>query len=218
MTQPNNPPVVDPPVTDPPVDPPKADPPNDPPPKGDTPFPADTPLSEMTIEQQREYWKHQAKKHESNAKKHESTVKKQSDYDELKTKAAEADRLRQERETENEKAVREAAEKARVEARAEMLPQLVSARFAAAAAGRIEADRLVTLTEDIDMTRYLKDDGTVDVDKVAAKVEAWAPKPSEPRTPRPDPSQGSGRGPAPTGAEKGLAEVERRYGKQTART
>ena len=218
MNQPNNPPVVGPPATNPPVDPPKVDPPNDPPPKGDTPFPADTPLSEMTIEQQREYWKHQAKKHESNAKKHESTVKKQSDYDELKTKAAEADRLRQERETENEKAVREAAEKARVEARAEMLPQLVSARFAAAAAGRIEADRLVTLTEDIDMTRYLRDDGTVDVDKVAAKVEAWAPKPSEPRTPRPDPSQGSGRGPAPTGAEKGLAEVERRYGKQTART
>jgi len=43
-------------------------------------------------------------------------------------------------------------------------------------------------------------------------------KAPEPRTPKPDPSQGSGRGPAPTGAERGVAEAERRYGKQTAQT
>ena len=115
-----------------------------------------------------------------------------ADYGDLKTKAAEADRLRKERETENEKAIREATEKARAEARTEMLPQLVTARFAAAAAGRIDPDRLATLTEDIDMTRYLKDDGTVDVDKVTAKVEAWAPAAKEqPKVLKPDPTQGA---------------------------
>src|SRR5918997_1896184 len=190
---------------DPDVDPatgPTAEPPADPqqfpePPKDDRPFPPDTPLSEMTVEQQREYWKHQARKHEA-------TAKSRADYGDLKAKAAEADKLRKERESEHEKAVREAAEKAAAEARAAMIPQVVSARFAAAAAGRIDPDRLAPLIDGIDMARYLKDDGTVDVEKVAAKVNAWAPPKGEPTKPKPDPTQGA-RNTKTTGTDVGRA-------------
>lgn len=37
----------------------------------------------------------------------------------------------------------------------------------------------------------------------------------KPRPPKPDPSQGSGRTQAPSGAERGVAEAERRFGKRT---
>lgn len=138
----------------------------------------------MTVEQREAYWKHQARRHEK-------TVKDRSDYDELKAKAADADKLRKERETETQKQIREAGEKARADALAESTPRLVQAEFRAAAGGRIDAERLATLTEDIDLGRYVRADGSVDLDKVAAKVAAWAPPKDDPRTVKPDPTQGA---------------------------
>lgn len=202
-------PDVDPatgPTPEPPADPPPQSSPE--PPKDDRGFPPDTPLREMTVEQQRDYWKHQARKHED-------TAKSRADYGDLKAKAAEADKLRKERESEHEKAVREAAEKAAAEARAAMIPQVVSARFAAAAAGRIDPDRLATLIDDIDMTRYLKEDGAVDVEKVAAKVNAWAPPKEEPKKLQPDPTQGA-RNTKTTGTDAGRAMFDARRGKKPA--
>src|SRR5690349_19240148 len=58
---PTDPPAPTPPAPTPPVPTPPA--PTDPP----TGFPADTPLTEMTVEQREAYWKHQARKHESRA-------------------------------------------------------------------------------------------------------------------------------------------------------
>lgn len=196
------------PTPQPPPTPPKATPTPSPPPSGDKGFPEHTSLTEMSGEQREAYWRHQAKKHEK-------TVKDQSDYGDLKTKAAEADRLRQEQETAAEKAVREAVEKARADTIAELRPQLVEARFHAAAAGRIDPDRLAALTEDIDMSRYLKDDGSVDVDKVAAKVEAWAPKKEEQRSPKPDPTQGS-RNTKTSGIDVGREMSQARHKKKPA--
>lgn len=175
-------------------------------------FPAATPLAEMSAEQQVAYWKFHSRKHEDAARDLRSQY---ADYDTLRAKAAEADRLRQERETESEKAVREATKTARLAALQEVRPQLVAAEFRAASAGRIDAARLATLTEDIDMSRYLKSDGSVDLEKVAAKVDAWAPEldstATEPpkRGVKPDPSQGS-RGTKTTGADVGREMFEAR--------
>jgi hypothetical protein len=166
--------------------PPAPSPPPSAPSKGDQGFPEDTPLTEMTDAQQAAYWK-------SHARRHEAVVKSRADYDELKAQAAEAKKLRKERESETEKLIREAGEQAAAAARAEVAPQLVMAEFrAAAAGGRIDAARLATLTEDIDLTRFLTKDGTVDVDRITAKVEAWAPAAEQRKpAPKPDPTQGA---------------------------
>lgn len=143
---------------------------------------------------------------------------KYADYAELKRKAAEAERLTRERETEHEKAVREAAEKAQQDATAAIRPKLVMAEFRAAAAGKITPERLATLTEDIDLNRYVKDDGSVDLDKITAKVGAWTPAPTEPprTTPRPDRSQGSQGSVKSTGVDKGREMHRNRRGKSRA--
>lgn len=147
----------------------------------------------MTDREQVAYYKFHSRKHEGTVKDLRAQY---ADYDQLKAKAEEADLLRKERETDQEKALREATDQTRKSVMDEFSSRLVAAEFRAASAGRIDADRLATLTEDIDMSRYLKADGAVDLDKVTAKVDAWSPKP-DPNAPppppqgvRPDPSQG----------------------------
>lgn len=163
----------------------------------------------MTLEQERNYWRY-------HSRRHEATVKDRGDYDDLKTKAAEADRLRQAQETAAEKAVREASEQARAAALAEHRPALVAAEFRAAAAGRIDAARLATLTEDIDLTRYLGANGAVDVAKVTAKVAAWAPPEQERRAGvKPDPTQGARNGKT-SGTDVGREMFENRRGRKPA--
>lgn len=164
-----------------PAPPPSAPVPTDAPvPTPDKGFPAETPVAEMTVVQQAAYWKFQARKHEQ-------TARDRGDYDDLKAKAAEADRLRQERETEAEKQVREAREQARAEALRESAPRLVAAEFRAALSGRLSDDQRDALIEDINPDRYLNADGTVDIAKVRERADKIAPVS---RAPRPDHSQG----------------------------
>ena len=164
--------------------PPAPDPaPPAPDPEPDRGFPENTPLTEMTGEQREAYWKFQARKHEG-------VVKSRADYDELKQRAAEADRLRKERETESEKAVREARETAAAEERARVAPRLVSAEFRAAAKGVLTAEQTTALLEDLDLTKYLDDKGEVDTAKVERKVTAFAPKKDDGKKHFPDLGQG----------------------------
>jgi hypothetical protein len=156
------------PPNQPPADPPNDPPPNDPPADPDKGFPENTSVAEMTDKQQAAYWKYQSRKHEN-------TVKARSDYDDLKTKAAEADRLRQERETENEKAIREAREQAAADERQRLAPSLVQSEFRAAAKGVLTAEQTAALIEDLDLTKYLTATGEVDTAKVEKKVTAFAP-------------------------------------------
>lgn len=78
----------------------------------DNGFPENTPLAEMTAEQQVAYWKHQARKHEQRATQ-------RGDYDELKAKADKFDQLEREKLTPSEQALAEAREAAKAEGRAE---------------------------------------------------------------------------------------------------
>lgn len=159
-------------------------------PSGDNGFPADTPISEMTGEQRENYWKHQARKHEA-------TVKARGDYDDLKAKAAKHDALERELMSDKDKAVAEAKDSARAEAFAAVTPRLVAAEIRAAAAGRIEADRLAGLIAPLgDMAWFIKD-GEVDTDKVSAFVNASAaPAAQQQKGPT---AQGQGRRDSSTG-------------------
>lgn len=190
----------DPGTGNPPTPAPPAPAPDPPAPEPSGPgFPADTPVSEMTPVEQAAYWK-------DKARKHETVVKKRGDYDQLKADSDQLKKLRKEHETDTERATREAADKARADTMAKVGRQLVMAEFRAAAGGRIDAERLAVLTDDLDPGRYLDDDGNVDGDRVAAKVAAWAPAsttPPPPRTPKPDHSQGARGGDKPKGTDAG---------------
>lgn len=138
-------------------------------------FPANTPVKDMTVEQQAAYWKHQSRKHEDRARSVPQ------DYDAIK---AERDELKARTQTDAEKAIEDARREARDQALAEAnkttLPRLVQAEFKAAAAGRIPADRLATLLEPLDLTKFLTADGSeVDTDKVTQYVAGIAPTTKE---------------------------------------
>ena len=66
----------------------------------------------------------------------------------------------------------------------------MAAEFRAAAAGRITAERLAVLTEDIDLSRYANPDGSVIWTRWRRR---WRPglRRHEPRSVRPDPTQGA---------------------------
>jgi len=99
-----------------------------------------------------------------------------ADYDALKADSVELARLRQENESETEKKVREAREQAAAEERARVAPQAVRAEFRAAAKGVLTDAQRDAFLEDADLSKYLKEDGSVDTDKVESKVKALAPE------------------------------------------
>lgn len=137
--------------------------------ESDKGFPADTPIADMNAEQQAAYWKHQARKHETAAKA-------RSDYDAV---VAERDRLKSATQTEAEKAVEaaktEASTAAKVEARNQYVPQLVSAKLEAALAGKMPADKIAAQVEFLDHTKFLTESGEVDTDKVQQYAAGLAP-------------------------------------------
>lgn len=123
--------------------------------------------------------------------------------------------------SETERAVAAARKETAAEVLAAANWRLVNAEARALAAEQGFRNPLLTVkTLDLaDIT--VTDDGVVDVDTLKARLDELAKDApylladdGKPRTPKPDPSQGSGRAPALTGAEKGLAEAERRFGKR----
>lgn len=136
-------------------------------------FPAETPVNEMTDAQQAAYWKYHSRKHETQAKSRE-------DYDAIKALADKwtahekaskpADQVKAEEDAEE---ARKAAEKA---VAAKYATKLVTAEFKAAVAGRMKPEDLTDLLEDMDLTKYLTDDGDVDTDRVTKKAAIIAPE------------------------------------------
>jgi hypothetical protein len=178
------------------------------PPADDKGFPDGTPVAEMTIEQQAAYWRTQARKHEDRVKAVGLTPEQ---VKELRDKATKHDALERELMSDKDKAVAEARETARREARAELVPSLVAAEFRAAAGNRIEPARLATILEPLDLSKFLTDTGEVDTDKVTAFVNGVAPGTGTglqqpPRGPSP-----SGQGRRDSSAQPSVASGRERY-------
>lgn len=163
-------------------------PPAPPAPPADTGFPANTPLEQMTGEQQTAYWKHHARRHEDRVKALGNLTPEQ--LAEIRTKADAHDALQLELGTEAEKQAAAAKAAATAEADARYRPLLVQAKFEALAAGRIEPEKLATILEPLDLSKFLATDGTPDTDKVKAYVDGIAPAMGTPPPPRPGPSSG----------------------------
>jgi hypothetical protein len=140
---------------------------------GDKGFPEGTPLAEMSVEQREAYWKFQARKHEERNKAFDGLTPEA--LADLRERANKQQQLERELMSDKDKAVLEAKEAATAEVRDQYAQRLAASEFKAAAAGRIEAERLANLLEDIDLRRYVTDSGDIDTERIAKKVDAWAP-------------------------------------------
>jgi hypothetical protein len=143
-------------------------------------------------------------------------------FDDLKTKAAEFDKIQEQNATELEKAVKKAADEARAEMSTKANTVLIRAEVRAAAAA-------VGFHDPIDAAVQLRDkfaevkvteDGDVDEAAVKALIDDLAKsKPYLVNTgaakPAPIPGQGNHQKAPSLGREQGLAEAERRFGKKT---
>lgn len=127
-------------------------------------FPANTPLSVMTVEQQLAYWQAQSRKHEGR-------VKSRGDYDELAAKAKAYDEQVAAGATETEKAVAAALAQGRSDALGEANTKVSTAMVRAGLAARgisgQDADEVLAA---VNPGAFVVD-GDVDTDAVAAWVQ-----------------------------------------------
>lgn len=86
-----------------------------------------------------------------------------------------AQEIENERATETEKQVRAAREEERKAMQTQYVPRVVRAEFRAEAKGVLSKDQLDALLEDIDLGRYVDDEGEPDVAKIASKIAKFAP-------------------------------------------
>ena len=151
---------------------------------GDLGFPAGTPIKEMDATQQAAYWRHQARKHETENKKFRGV-----NLEELQTKAKAHDEIERELMSDKDKAV----EDAKAEARREATEQTVIARMDAAAARvGMTAEKFAEISEWVDPRRFVNNKGDVDLDAINRWAEANKPSETEQKQQQ--------RGPSPAGA------------------
>lgn len=113
-------------------------------------------------------WKAEAEKWRAHARKQEDRAKANA------TAAGELEKVRKAAMSEQERAVAEAEARGRTAAIAESAARLARAEFRAAAAGRV--DNIDDLLEDLNLAKFVGEDGEPDVKAIKARVERWAPQ------------------------------------------
>lgn len=102
----------------------------------------------------------------------------------LKALQKDLDQLRQAQMSESEKAVAEAEARGRATAAAEFGQKLAAARFVAEAARRNAEFDATAVLEDLNLAKYVTDDGEPDTKGLAAVVERLVPEKAAPAGPR----------------------------------
>lgn len=170
------------PETTPPAPPTGPPAPPAPPAAGDPGYPANTPVAEMTAEQQVAYWKSQSRKHEGRASE-------RADYEAIK---AERDQLKQQHMSAEEKALEEARTQAKAEGRAEALRDSTKGTVTALLDGAL---RIRGWSDDqvADALKYVNTDAFVTDGAPATKaILAYAETIAGPATGRTGPDFGAG--------------------------
>ena len=126
-------------------------------------FPADTPVKDMTPEQQVAYWKHQARKHENRARP--------KNFDEIVAKAAKFNELAKQQMSDSERAVAEAKAAAFAEGRKALAPSVVRAELRAELP-HLSSGQLDDLLENVAVEKFVTDDG-VDVERIRRFAEPF---------------------------------------------
>lgn len=140
------------------------------PPAGERGFPENTPVQEMTDGQRAEYYKSMSRKWEDRAKARD-------DYDDLKQKASEFDKLRESQQSEQERAVAQARAEGASEAAKAAADRTAATvmRTLLTSAGR-EPETAAALVKATNLAAFIRD-GDVDVDALAEHVKLIAPAP-----------------------------------------
>lgn len=125
-------------------------------------FPADTPVADMTPEQQAAYWKHQSRQHESRAKS-------RADYEAIK---AERDKLKQANETDTDKAIREAREAGAADAIKTSFDKTAKALLRMGLrSANVEAKDIDEIVDQANLSAFADEHGDVDDEKVARYIK-----------------------------------------------
>jgi hypothetical protein len=148
-------------------------------------FPANTPVKDMSPEQQAAYW-------QDKARKHEDRVKAFGDYtpDAINALVQEREALRTASQTDQEKAVNEAREAGRSEVRALLAAERVQNTLERALTGRTPD---VTALLNLDRSAFIKGD-TADTDAITAWVQEHSTESNGPGKGHVDLGQGRDRG------------------------
>lgn len=148
---------------------------------GDAGFPANTPLTEMTPEQQAAYWKNESKKHQKTADK----WSKLGDYEAVSQSLTDAEAARQSALTDQEKTVEDARKSGEQtgysKARDSFAKPAVRAILVAQTRGHAESKedaetRVDSILTALDVQAFIGDDGTLDAAKVETFAQSIAPK------------------------------------------
>lgn len=164
-------------------------------------FPANTPVKEMTPEQQAAYWQYQSRKHESRVKGFGEWTP-----DKITALQTENQTLKTSQQSDADKAIDAAKEEGRNEVRAELHKERATTALEKALDGRVpNASALLGL----DVTKFIVD-GKVD----NAAVKAWVDDNSTAGGKK-NPDLGAGRRDqaTPTRGDRGRAEAARRFKK-----
>ncbi|MEU9470428.1 hypothetical protein AB0D78_28190 [Streptomyces avermitilis] len=145
-------------------------------------------------------WKSEAEKYKALMRKHEARAKENA------TAAKERDELRKQSMSDQERAVEEASAKARTEERVRLAGKLARQGFLAAAAGRLA--NASSVADDLNLSKYVGEDGEIDekglaelVDRLApAKADKHADAEAEPDTKQQKNGRGFDQGPRGRGA------------------
>lgn len=109
-------------------------------------------------------WKAEAEKWQALARKNEERAKGNAQA------AKELEKVRAAAMTEQEKAVAEAEQRGAQTATAKAATRLVRAEFRAAASGRVDKETLDAYLEDVDLSKFLGDDGEPDLKAIEARI------------------------------------------------
>ena len=139
-----------------------------PPPPPETGFPANTRVEDMTSEQSAAYWKHHSRKWEGRANA-------RGDYDQLKAKAAELDKVKADQMSEQDKAVAEARAEGVAEATRNSAASIAVAIFQGALSSRnLTPDDMGLITAAFNPAGFISEDGTTDQARVVAYADRIA--------------------------------------------
>lgn len=147
-------------------------------------YPDNTPVKDMTIEQQAAYHRHTSRKHERRAKQLEPLAEKARLYDELIEKGK----------TPDQRAIDAAANAAVEAARAEAVEKYAIPAVRAqlqAFRPNLTSDEIDELVEDVDMSKFITDDG-VDVDRIKRLADKLSAPTGSGDTPPADPAPNGG--------------------------
>lgn len=153
---------------------------------GDRGYPEGTPLEQMNAEQQANYWKHQARKHEDRVKAFGKLTP--EELATLRDKAGKHDALEFELGSEADKRAAAARKEAEEAKDALYRPMLAETALRVAIGDRKTAEEVDDFIGDLNLSRFLTDDGKVNTAKVLATVEKFAPATGNQQQQRPGPS------------------------------